>query len=215
MFSKRVSIMQEDKVTLKVEALLSTSPKSARDFLRALKGDGSMSDDGKKKAVNSALYKLLKEGKAVKTDSTPPLWTKPAEEKSASSSDEELGEKKVTAIFIDITNSPCHKEAIKYASQTTPIYLIANEAVEGILPKSCHFISVAFARDGESTSTQLVVTATAFACAMKAVKRASKIVIVSTAGAMNGIDLMLKLVAAPLEVEIVKDGWETLKLLLE
>ena len=206
--------MEVDKIVEKIEALLSTAPKSARDFLRALKTDGSLSEDGKKKAVNSALYKLLKEGKAVKTDGTPPFWTKPVVTKSNSGSEDESSEEMITAVFIDI-NSACHNQAIKYASQTVPIYIIANSDFPAELPKSSTNVNVVTVSEGENVNTEIVVRATTFVCAMHAVNRPAKVLIVSSASMMNGIDRMLKTTSSKIEVEIVKDGWETLKLSLE
>jgi len=199
----------------KVEALLTNKPQSARDILRALKGSGSLSEEQKKKAVNSLLYKLLKDGKAVKTDGTPPFWTKPTTGKSNSGSEDESSEEMVTGVFIDVTNSPCHKEAIKYASETTPVYIFANAEYPAELPKASQFVSVTTTAEGETVSSEMIVRATTFVCAMKAVNRPVKVLIVSSANAMTGLDRMLKVAVPNLDVEVVKDGWETLKLSLE
>jgi hypothetical protein len=51
---------------------LKNGQKSARDLVRVLKGGD---EETKKKTINSALYRLQKEGKVVKTETTPPLWS--------------------------------------------------------------------------------------------------------------------------------------------
>ena len=207
--------MEGDKFIQQVEALLSDSPKSARDFLRTLKGSGSMSEEGKKKAVNSALYKLKKEGKAVSTDSTPPLWTRPKAAKSNSGSEDESSEEEITAVFIDILVFFCHENAIKYAKKDIPIYIVTNYEYPGLLPASSQFVHVDKCPEGVHVSTQLIVTATAFACAMQAIKRPAKILIVSLSNAINGLDTILKIAVPTVKVEIIKDGWEGLRLHLE
>jgi hypothetical protein len=207
--------MEGDKVLQQVEALLSDSPKSARDFLRSLKKDGLMSEEGKKKAVNSALYKLKKEGKAVATDSTPPLWTRAKTGTSPSGSEDESSEEEITAVFIDVTNSPCHGEAIKYAKKDTPVYIVANHEYPAALPSSSSFVSVKKCAEGVHVMAQLLITATAFACTMQALKRPTKMLIVSLSNMVNSVDDMLKVATPNVKVEIIKDGWEGLRLHLE
>lgn len=207
--------MEGDKLTEQIQALLSDSPKSARDFLRALKGNGSMSDEGKKKAVNSILYKLKKEGKAVATDSTPPLWTRPKTAKSNSGSEDESSEEEITAVFIDVTNSPCHENAIKYAKKDTPVYIVVNHEYPAALPPSSQFVNVMKCAESVNVASQVLITLTAFACAMQVVKRPTKILIVSLSNAFNGVDDMLKIAAPNVKVELIKDGWEGLRLHLE
>jgi hypothetical protein len=207
--------MSDDKILIKLQELLTSSPKSARDFMRALKSDGSMSEDGKKKAVNSALYKLLKDKKVVKTDSTPPMWFVPKVEKTPPSSGDESSEELLTLIFIDISNSPCHTEALKYVGSTVKFYLYANPTYSGHIPNDDANISTTIVPEDTLISTELIVRATTSACAAKAVNRSARILIVSTANALNGLDRMLTITNSDLDVEIIKNGWEGLKLHLE
>lgn len=207
--------MEKPSIIDAVEKLLSQAPKSARDFLRALKTDGTMSEEGKKKAINSALYALLKAGKAEKIDSTPPLWTKPKPLATSSGSEDESSEDAITAVFIDITNSPCHENAAKYANKNVPIYVFVNFKHPVEVPQSSQFVSVNATSLDDHVSSEMLVRMTTFACAVGHVNRSAKIVAVSTASALNGLERMLKVANPKIEVEVVKDGWESLKLLLE
>lgn len=207
--------MEKPSVIDAVEKLLSQSPKSARDFLRALKTDGTMSEEGKKKAINSALYTLLKAGKAEKIDSTPPLWTKPKPVATNSGSEEENFQESIMAIFIDITNSPCHEFALKYAQKSTPMYIFVNDQYPAKVPEGSKFVYVGVSAPDEKVTSEMLVRMTTFVCAMNAIQRPAKIVIVSTSSAFNGIERMLKATSSKIEVEVIKDGWDSLKLLLE
>lgn len=189
---------------------LDSTPRSAKEILRELKAGGLKAT---KRDVNSTLYRMLKEGTVAKTNDEKPLWTKIGAElvKKEESSEEDVN----TAVFIDISNSPCHIEAARFASRHCAIYIFAQNAYGGELPAHRAYVHSQRLAPNHTISTAIIVRATTFVCAMQQLKQPSRIIVVSKSNAFDGLKEALTITSQLCEVEIVREGWDELKMHLE
>jgi hypothetical protein len=116
---------------------------SAGDLTKALLQGGFNCD---KKSVNSTLYSLLKEGKVVKTEGTPPLWSLPVLE------EKETGP--ITIIFIRSNADYQRMSQIKLATNTVLSLYEGTDDDEAIIVDLVLLIS----KQKESTSLFLATT---------------------------------------------------------
>ena len=126
--------MQSNDLTTSIKKVLSSKPLSARDILRDLKKVGVLEADSRRTEVNKILYALHKNGEAMKTDTTPPLWTSVPKDDSRSSSESESEANEITEVLIFEDDLRCADKASKFANDRT--YIVSIFQKEAIMPNT-------------------------------------------------------------------------------
>lgn len=202
--------MEEISLSDRILRTLNAQGQSARDIVKKLQDKNI-----KKSDVNSILYKLKNEGKVEKSDSSPPLWIKISSKETKNSSDSDEEDRTTTVVFLDVGNSHCQMETVKYASSNVVVYGFVPLGFGGEIPENDRSVNFTILEEGQNIAIAMAVRITTLVCALESVKRPSEILIVSKSNMFDGIESMLNLTSKLAKITIIKNGWEGLKLYLE
>lgn len=200
--------------------MLTVSPTAAKDLVKRI-NCGSDRVPTTKQKVNSALYDLLKNNKVTRIDSTPPLWVHNPKELAMGDSRALEEDSVQTLIFIDTTNSACHQEAVKYADHDHLIWLYSKELAPPWNVEESEYVKLQpLLQSNETISTAMILDIALFSGYHWGGNKFSlHIIIVSKSSAFQGFDKMLedrlRSSKYPCQADIIVDGWDSLKLLLE
>lgn len=193
---------------------------SANDVLKQLK---VTNDQIKKADVNKILYQLFDQKKVTKIEGSPPRWLVKSENNNIEVVDNTNNSQLVdldneegilTHVFIDVDNSPCLKEASVYAKDNVHIWSYASPNYNNYKPETTQNLNFVQASNDQVLPSVIQAKFAMLITKITQFYTKSQFILVSKDKFLHTL-VKLHYNEFGINYQIITQGWQELKLLLE